>query len=97
VYFFEVEDMMKDEGLGEKRGGNRKKAPDPKSNCSNKFKLVTKPRLVMNTRISARGSGLCVYLPKDTCDLYGFIAGDILVTELHEHFREKTEDELNGQ
>lgn len=39
--------------------------------------------------VSARGSGLCLYLPKSLCELYGFIAGDRVKVQLRDHYRLK--------
>lgn len=43
--------------------------------------------------VSARGAGLCLYLPKDLCEVYGLIAGDRLKVELRDHFRKIREEE----
>jgi len=43
--------------------------------------------------VSSRGSGLCLYLPKDICEVYGLIAGDMLKIRMLDHFRKnKPED-----
>jgi hypothetical protein len=39
--------------------------------------------------VSARGIGLCLYLPKDLCELYGLIAGDALKIEMLDHYRKR--------
>lgn len=51
------------------------------------FDLLNKPNLRLNLTVSARGSGLCLYLPKDTCQLFGIVAGHVIVTELAEHYK----------
>ena len=43
--------------------------------------------------ISARGDGLCLYLPKDLCEFYGLIAGDRVAVLLKEHFRRRRGEE----
>jgi hypothetical protein len=43
--------------------------------------------------VSARGAGLCLYLPKDICDVYGLIAGDMLKIQMLDHFRKLREEE----
>jgi hypothetical protein len=37
--------------------------------------------------VSSRGSGLCLYLPKDICEVYGLISGDMLKIRMLDHFR----------
>jgi hypothetical protein len=37
--------------------------------------------------VSARGAGLCLYLGKDLCEVYGLLAGDMLKVEMLDHFR----------
>ncbi len=77
-----------------KRGGNRHKILDPVSleDVIVPFPLVNKPKLRLALTVSARGSGLCMYIPKEECDLYGIIAGHILVVKIDEHYRKRQED-----
>lgn len=42
--------------------------------------------------VSARGAGLCLYLPKDLCEVYGLISGDMLKIEMRDHFRKIKEE-----
>jgi hypothetical protein len=37
--------------------------------------------------VSARGDGLCIYLPKGICETHGILAGDKILTELSIHYR----------
>jgi hypothetical protein len=43
--------------------------------------------------VSARGAGLCLYLSKDLCEVYGLIAGDMLKVEMLDHFRKIRDEE----
>lgn len=43
--------------------------------------------------VSARGAGLCLYLSKDLCEVYGLIAGDMLKVEMRDHFRKIRDEE----
>ena len=43
--------------------------------------------------VSARGNGVCVYLPKDIMDVYGLLSGDMLKVSLRNHFRKRREAE----
>ncbi len=55
--------------------------------------LIEKIYEIVTLPVSARGDGLCLYLPKDLCDLHGIIAGDRIKTLLNEHYRkERTEE-----
>jgi hypothetical protein len=79
----------------EKRGGNRHKTMVPKDvspEVTVKYPLVNKPKLRTVLTVSARGSGLCMYIPKETCELYGIIAGHMLVVDIEEHYRKRQED-----
>jgi hypothetical protein len=42
--------------------------------------------------VSARGDGLCLYLPKAFCELHGIIAGDRLKVQIRDHYRQKPEE-----
>lgn len=77
-----------------KRGGNRRKTPSIKEVKETfiPYPLVNKPKLRLALTISARGSGLCMYIPKEDCDLYGFIAGHVLVVRIDEHYKKRIED-----
>jgi len=44
--------------------------------------------------VSSRGTGLCFYIPKTQCDVYGLISGDLIKVSLRDHFRKRRpEDE----
>jgi hypothetical protein len=38
-------------------------------------------------KVSARGDGLCLYLPKNLCEVHGIIAGDRLKVHIRDHYR----------
>lgn len=40
-------------------------------------------------RVSAKGEGLSVTIPKEICDTYGVLSGDTIRVEFQEHYREK--------
>jgi hypothetical protein len=48
---------------------------------------------VQTLPVSARGAGLCLYLPKDLCEVYGLIAGDMLKVQMLDHFRKIRDEE----
>jgi hypothetical protein len=48
---------------------------------------------VQTLPVSSRGSGLCLYLPKDICQVYGLIAGDRLTVKMLDHYRKIREQE----
>jgi hypothetical protein len=76
-----------------KRGGNRH--PTLKIEAINEalvsYPLVNKPKVRLPLTVSARGTGLCMYIPKETCDLYGIIAGHVLVVQIDEHHKKRLE------
>jgi hypothetical protein len=73
-----------------KRGGNRRKTPDP---SEVPYPLVNKPKFRGNFSVSSRGTGLVVYLPKDTCEVYDIMSGDVLILTIEEHYRKRRPDE----
>ena len=81
---------MFEEETKKRRGGNRRKTPDP-TKIIVPYPLVNKPKLRLNLTVSARGSGLCMYIPKEACDLYQILSGHILVVEIQEHYRKRQE------
>ena len=56
------------------------------------WEIIGKIYEITTLPVSARGDGLCLYLPKDLCNLYGLIAGDRVKVTLNEHFRKKREE-----
>lgn len=76
-----------------KRGGNTRKKLTVKEiqEVNIQYPLVNKPKVRTVLTVSARGSGLCMYIPKETCDLYGIIAGHVLVVQIEEHYRKPRE------
>jgi len=93
-WFFEDFERMTEQEK-RKRGGNRRATPDPAIVQTN-FNLVNKPNTRVPITVSARGSGLCLYLSKDTCALYGIKAGHIIVAGLLEHYVKKREIEQDA-
>lgn len=67
-----------------KRGGSRRKPPVLQVT---EFELVNRPKVRANITVSARGSGLCLYLPKNICALWGIQAGHVIVADLQEHYK----------
>jgi hypothetical protein len=63
-----------------------KKPKVPKTLIS-PYQEVQKIGETMTLSISARGTGLCIYLPKQFVDLYGLWSGDILKCQFKEHYR----------
>jgi len=53
---------------------------------------IDKLKEVQTLPVSARGAGLCLYLPKDICDVYGLIAGDMLTVRMLDHYRKAREE-----
>jgi len=56
---------------------------------SEKFEQIGEIRETHSLAVSARGDGLCLYLPKKLCMLYGILAGDRIKVQLREHYRLK--------
>jgi hypothetical protein len=85
---------MEIEEVRKKRGGNRHPTikPEEVKEVIVPYPLVNKPKVRLALTVSARGSGLCMYIPKEDCDLYGIIAGHILVVKIDEHYRKRPED-----
>lgn len=54
---------------------------------------IGKLKEVHTLPVSARGAGLCLYLPKDICDVYGLISGDMLTVKMLDHFRKVKEED----
>jgi hypothetical protein len=50
-------------------------------------------REVLTLPVSARGEGLCLYLPKDFCTTHGFLSGDRLTVRMLDHYRKLREEE----
>ena len=53
------------------------------------WELIGKLKETITLPVSARGTGLCLYIPKVTADTYGLIAGDRVKASLLDHFRKK--------
>lgn len=71
----------------------RSSEPYPRRFQTTEWNVVGKVNELITLPVSARGDGLCLYLPKDLCNLYGLVAGDRLKVHLLEHFRKERSDE----
>jgi hypothetical protein len=89
--------MAKDmEVRGELRGGfrKRKKAPPFERRFStSEWDLLAKLDEVVTLPVSARGTGMCLFLPKDLWELYGIVCGDRIQIAFKKHYRKKREEE----
>lgn len=47
-------------------------------------------------RVSARGDGLYLYLPRGLCEVHGIMAGDRVKVQLLEHYRPKQPEEVEA-
>lgn len=52
------------------------------------YKLIGKINETRSLKVSSRGEGLCLYLPKRFCQLHDLMAGDLVKTVMREHYRE---------
>ena len=71
----------------------KKMEPYPRRFSVSEWDVLGKVDELITLPISARGEGLCLYLPKDLCQLYGLIAGDRMKVTLKEHFRKRRTEE----
>ena len=71
----------------------KKKDPYPRRFAVSEWEIVEKINELVTLPVSARGDGLCLYLPKDLCNLHGLIAGDRVKVGLNEHYRKRREEE----
>lgn len=53
-------------------------------------KLLNKINNRIALRVSAKGEGLSITIPKELTDTYDVISGDVLVTGFFEHYRKVT-------
>jgi hypothetical protein len=67
--------------------------PFPRRFSVSEWDVLGKVDELITLPVSARGDGLCLYLPKDLCQLYGLIAGDRMKVALREHFRKRRTEE----
>jgi antitoxin component of MazEF toxin-antitoxin module len=51
------------------------------------YKNIGKIKEVITLQVSARGNGLCLYLPKQLCETYGIHAGHRLKVVIRDHFQ----------
>ena len=76
------------------RKASRKKVePYGRRFSVSEWDIIAKLDEVVTLPVSARGEGMCFYLPKDLCELYGFICGDRIQVALKKHFRKRREEE----
>jgi len=57
------------------------------------FQKVQKIDETHSLRVSARGEGYCLYLPRGLVELYGLLTGDKIKAHLTDHFRPVKKDE----
>jgi hypothetical protein len=50
-------------------------------------------REIITLSVSSRGNGLCMYLPKDFCEVYGIVSGDRIKIEFREHFKKRRQEQ----
>jgi hypothetical protein len=60
------------------------------------FEKVGEIRETHTLKVSARGDGLCLYLPKALCEVHGIVAGHRLKVQIRDHFRPKNPDAEEG-
>ncbi len=56
-------------------------------NTAAEFSLLEEVRETRTLKVSARGRGLCLYLPKDLTEVHGVVSGDRLKVQFREHYR----------
>jgi hypothetical protein len=59
---------------------------------SKQYDLIGKINVTLEGRASARGSGLCLSIPKDLSKVHNIIAGDHLKFQITDHYRQKPSD-----
>jgi hypothetical protein len=64
---------------------------------SQTYEKIGEIREMITLQVSARGEGLCLYLPKQLCETYGIIAGHRLKVMIRDHFRPRTHNEKVGE
>lgn len=57
------------------------------------FERIGEIKETRSLRVSARGDGLCLYLPKGLCEVYDIISGDKIKAHLTDHYRPKKKEE----
>lgn len=63
----------------------------------NEYELIGKINVTIEGRASARGSGLCLAIPKDLASVHNIIAGDHLKFQITDHYRQKNTDTSSTQ
>lgn len=53
------------------------------------FEKIGEIKETHTLKVSARGDGLCLYLPKSLCEVHGIIAGHRLKVHIRDHYRLK--------
>lgn len=79
--------------MGEQSSFRRPRGAFPLRFAVSDWEIVDKIDEKLTLQVSARGDGLCLYLPKDLCDVYRLIAGDRVKVGLGEHFRRRRQEE----
>jgi len=61
----------------------------PIQRAFSEWDMIGKLKEIITLSVSARGTGLCLYIPKITAETYGLIAGDRIKVSLNNHFRKR--------
>jgi len=60
------------------------------------YEKIGEIKEVITLQVSARGNGLCLYLPKQLCETYGVAAGHRLKVVIRDHFRPMPSEREKG-
>jgi len=63
---------------------------------SQAYEKIGEIKEVITLQVSARGNGLCLYLPKQLCETYGVAAGHRLKVVIRDHFRPMSSEQGKG-
>lgn len=53
------------------------------------YEKIGEIREELNLRVSARGEGLYLYLPKSICEVHNLLTGDRIKAKLTDHYRQQ--------
>ena len=65
----------------------------PIQRAFSEWEQIGKIKEITTLPVSARGTGLCLYISKVAADTYGIVAGDRIKTSLNEHFRKRVPED----
>jgi len=60
------------------------------------YQEIGKLGVTLLMRVSARGAGLYLFIPRDIRDVYGIMAGDQIEAKLDKHYRPKPFQDEKG-